>query len=237
MARRQRREELMEAAKRILLFGASGMVGGGVLRECLLAPDVRQVVSIGRSSLPIHNPKLIQVVRPNFATNPSEISDDDLRDVDACFFCLGISAAGLSEEQYSAVTFGLTLAVAERLAKHSPQATFVYVSGAGADSSEQGPSMWARVRGKTENALLRLPFKQVHALRPAVIQPLNNAVSKTSSYRVFYRVLGPVLTVGRRLWPSRILSTEVIGRAMLQIARHGAPVPVLEAAAIHQRSL
>ncbi len=218
---------------RVLLFGASGMVGGGVLRECLLAPDVGQVVSVGRSGLRLEHAKLVQAVRPNFAADPAAISDDDLRGVDACFFCLGVSASGMTEEQYKAVTYRLTLSVAERLVKLSPGATFVYVSGSGADSSERDSLMWARVRGKTENALLRLPFKRVHAIRPAVIQPLNNAVSKTDAYRVFYKVAGPLLTVGRKLFPSRVLSTEVIGRAMLQIARHGAPVAVLEAPAIY----
>lgn len=210
------------------------MVGGGVLRECLLAADVERVVSIGRSALLSDHPKLVQVVRPNFATDTSEITDDDLRNVDACFFCLGVSASGLSEEKYTALTYSLTMAVAERLGRFSPQASFVYVSGAGADSSEQGSSMWARVRGKTENALLRLPFKHVHVLRPAVIQPLNNAVSKTDSYRIFYKVLSPLLTLGRKLFPSHVLTTEIIGQAMLQIARRGAPVSVLNAAAIYK---
>ena len=210
------------------------MVGGGVLRECLLAADVERVVSIGRSALLLDHPKLVQVVRPNFATDTSEITDDDLRNVDACFFCLGVSASGLSEEKYTALTYSLTMAVAERLSRFSPQASFVYVSGAGADSSEQGSSMWARVRGKTENALLRLPFKHVHVLRPAVIQPLNNIVSKTASYRIFYKVLSPLLTFGRKLFPSHVLTTEVIGQAMLQIARRGAPVSVLNAAAIYE---
>lgn len=222
---------------RVLIFGASGMVGSGVLRECLIASDVESILSVGRAALPIDNVKLEQAVRPNFAANPSEITDDDLRGVNACFFCLGVSSAGLSEAQYTSMTLQLTVAVAERLVQLSPQATFVYVSGAGADSSERGSSMWARVRGKTENALLRLPFKRVHVLRPAVIQPLNSAVSKTSSYRNLYRALGPLLTVARRIWPSRVLSTEVIGRAVLQIARHGAPSPVLEAAAIYEVSL
>ena len=219
---------------RVLIFGATGMVGGGVLRECLLAADVERVVSIGRSALLLDHPKLVQVVRPNFATDTSEITDDDLRNVDACFFCLGVSASGLSEEKYTALTYSLTMAVAERLSRFSPQASFVYVSGAGADSSEQGSSMWARVRGKTENALLRLPFKHVHVLRPAVIQPLNNAVSKTDFYRIFYKVLSPLLTLGRKLFPSHVLTTEVIGQAMLQIARRGAPVSVLNAAAIYE---
>ena len=210
------------------------MVGGGVLRECLLAADVERVVSIGRSALLLDHPKLVQVVRPNFATDTSEITDDDLRNVDACFFCLGVSASGLSEEKYTALTYSLTMAVAERLSRFSPQASFVYVSGAGADSSEQGSSMWARVRGKTENALLRLPFKHVHVLRPAVIQSLNNIVSKTASYRIFYKVLSPLLTFGRKLFPSHVLTTEVIGQAMLQIARGGAPVSVLNAAAIYE---
>lgn len=210
------------------------MVGGGVLRECLLAADVERVVSIGRSALLLDHPKLVQVVRPNFATDTSEITDDDLRNVDACFFCLGVSASGLSEEKYTALTYSLTMAVAERLSRINPLASFVYVSGAGADSSEQGSSMWARVRGKTENALLRLPFKHVHVLRPAVIQPLNNAVSKTDSYRIFYKALSPLLTFGRKLFPSHVLTTEVIGLAMLQIARGGAPLSVLNAAAIYE---
>lgn len=213
------------------------MVGGGVLRECLRAPDVEQVVSVGRKALAMDHAKLVQSVRPNFAIDPSTILDDELRGVDACFYCLGVSSYGMTEEQYTAVTCRLTLLIAERLAKLSPNATFVYVSGAGADSSEQGNSMWARVRGKTENALLRLPFKRVHAFRPAVIQPLNNQVSKTDSYRVFYKVLGPLLTIGRKLFPSHVLSTEVIGQAMLQIARHDAHVPVLDAPAIYAVSL
>jgi uncharacterized protein YbjT (DUF2867 family) len=222
---------------KVLLFGASGMVGGGVLRECLLAPDVERVLSIGRSALPVTDAKLVQAIRPGFATDPSAIPDEDLRDADACFFCLGVSASGMTEAQYTALTFDLTLAVAERLARLCPQATFVYVSGAGADSSEQRSSMWARVRGKTENALLRLPFRRVHVLRPAVIQPLNNARSKTDAYRIFYKVLGPLMTVARRLWPSRVLSTEIIGQAMLQIARGGAATAVLEAPAIYGASL
>lgn len=222
---------------RVLILGASGMVGGGVLRECLRAPDVEQVISIGRTALAMDHAKLIQSVQPNFASDPSTILDDELRGVDACFYCLGVSSSGMTEEQYTAVTYRLTLLIAERLAKLSPNATFVYVSGAGADSTEQGNSMWARVRGKTENALLRLPFKRVHAIRPAVIQPLNNQVSKTNSYRVFYKTLGPLLTVGRKLFPSHVLNTEVIGQALLQIARHGAHVPVLDAPAIYAVSL
>lgn len=213
------------------------MVGGGVLQECLRAPDVEQVVSVGRTALAMAHAKLVQSVRPNFAIDPSTILDDELRGVDACFYCLGVSSSGMTEEQYTVVTYQLTLLLAERLAKLSPNATFVYVSGAGADSSEQGHSMWARVRGKTENALFRLPFKRVHAIRPAIIQPLNNQVSKTDSYRVFYKVLGPLLTVGRKLLPSHVLSTEVIGQAMLQIARHGAHAPVLNAPAIYAASL
>ena len=217
---------------KVPIFGTTRMVGGGVLSECLLAADVERVVAIGRSALLLDHPKLVQVVRPNFATDTSEITDDDLRNVDACFFCLGVSASGLSEEKYTALTYSLTMAVAERLGRFSPQTSFVYVSGAGADSSEQGSSMWARVRGKTRNALLRIPFKHMHVLRPAVIQPLNNAVSKTDSYRIFYKVLSPLLTLGRKLFPSHVLTTEVIGQAMLQIARKGAPVSVLNAAAI-----
>lgn len=218
---------------KILIFGASGMVGSGVLRECLGAQDVESVRSISRTRLDIHHAKLEQVIRPDFAEKPSTLHDDDLRDVDACFFCLGVTAAGMTEEQYTKMTYRLTVAVAERLCKLNPEATFIYISGAGADSTENSSTMWARVRGMTENSLLRLPFKRVHVLRPAVIQPLYGAKSKTRSYRIFYSLTGPFLTFVRYLFPEKVLSTELIAQAMLSITRFGAAEAVLESAQIY----
>jgi hypothetical protein len=151
-----------------------------------------------------------------------------LRGFGACFFCLGISSAGMREADYERVTYGITMAAAEALARLNPGMTFVYVSGAGTDSSERGRMMWARVKGKTENALLRLPFKAAYMFRPGAIQPLHGVRSKTAAYRVLYSLTAPLLPVLRRIMPGLILTTDQIGRAMLIVARRGAPKPILE---------
>jgi len=146
---------------------------------------------------------------------------------DACFFCLGVSSAGMSEADYRRVTHDLTLAVAQRLAKLNPAMTFIYVSGAGTDSSEKGRSMWARVKGETENALLRLPFKAVMFRFGAVI-PLHGITSRTRLYRVIYAATRPLWSLLQALFPKDITTTEQIGRAMLTVARQGAPKRVME---------
>ena len=211
---------------KVLLFGATGMVGHGVLRECLRADDVTQVRTVGRSATGQRDPKLGEVVHGNlFDYHDIEAQ---LKGFDACFFCLGVSSAGMSEADYSHMSYDLTLAAAQTLARLNPQMTFVYVSGAGTDSSEQGRTMWARVKGRVENALQRLPFKAVYLFRPGVIQPLHGAVSKTASYRVFYALSKPLLPLLRMLLPGVILTTEGIGLAMLRVARSGAPKAVLE---------
>jgi len=210
----------------VLIFGASGMVGQGVLRECLLAADVQAVVTIGRSGSGQQHPKLRQLVHADLL-NYSAI-EAELSGFDACFFCLGISSAGMSEADYTRISYGYTLAAAETLARLNPQMTFTYVSGAGTDSTEQGRSMWARVKGRTENALLRLPFKGAYMFRPGVIQPLHGVRSKTASYQMLYSLLGPLLPLLRRLFPRQITTTEQVGRAMLAVARHGAPKHILE---------
>jgi uncharacterized protein YbjT (DUF2867 family) len=212
---------------KILLFGATGMVGQGVLRECLLAADVERVQTVGRTATGQQHPKLREVACANLLDlAPIE---PELQPFEACFFCLGVSAAGMTEAAYSALTYDVTLHVAGTLSRLNPAMTFVYVSGAGTDSSEHGRSMWARVKGRTENALLRLPFKAVYLFRPGAIQPLNGARSKTTSYRVLYTLMKPVLPVLRALMPNSILSTESVGRAMLAVARDGAGKAVLEA--------
>lgn len=216
---------------KVIIYGASGMVGQGVLRAALMAEDVEQVLLVGRSDTGRRHPKLQQLVLADLF-DYSAVSAR-LQGYDACFFCLGISSAGMSEADYSRLTYDLTLAAARVLAPLNPQMTMVYVSGAGTDSSEQGRSMWARVKGRTENALLRLPFKAVYLFRPGVIQPLHGIRSKTASYRVFYTLAAPLMPLLRRLLPRAILSTDSVASAMLNAARRGAPGGVLESAAIY----
>ncbi len=209
-----------------ILFGASGMIGQGVLRECLLDPEVASVLCVARSSTAQHDPKLREVVHKDFLDfSPIE---KELGGFDACIFCLGVSSVGMSEEDYRRITYGITLAAAETLAKLNPQMTFIYISGAGTDSTEQGRTMWARVKGQTENALLRLPFKAAYMFRPALIIPLHGIKSKTFAYRISYAVLRPLLPLMKILFPRYVTTTEQLGRAMLIAAKRGAPKRVLE---------
>lgn len=212
---------------RVLLFGATGMVGQAALRACLQAADVVEVVAVVRAPGGQRHPKLRQLQHEDL-WHPQPLADR-LAGFDACFFCIGRTAAGMDEAQYTHVTHDMTLAVAQMLAPLNPGMTFVYVSGAGADGSERGRVMWARVRGRTENALRRLPFKATYAIRPGVIQPLHGIVSKTGSYRWFYRLAAPLLPLLRCVMPNTVLSTDVIGGALLTLMRRGWPTPVLEA--------
>jgi uncharacterized protein YbjT (DUF2867 family) len=211
----------------VMIFGAPGMVGQGVLRECLLDAQVKQVLTVGRHATGTRHPKLRELVHANLFDYTG--FDHALGGFDACFFCLGVSSAGMAERDYAHQTYELTLAAASTLARLNPQMSFVYVSGAGTDSTEQGRSMWARVKGKTENALLRLPFKAAFMFRPGVIQPLHGIRSKTRLYQAFYSFLGPVLTVARTIAPKYITTTEQVGRAMIAVALRGYPRPILEA--------
>src|SRR5471032_2914157 len=210
----------------VIIFGASGMVGQGVLRAALLAPDVEQVLLVGRTSIDLRHAKLRQLAQPDLFDYST--ASAQLQGYDDCFFCLGVSAAGLDEAQYTRLTYDLTLAAAQPLAQRNPGMTMVYVSGAGTDSSEKGRTMWARVKGRTENALQRLPFKAVFLFRPGAIQPLHQLQSKLRSYRIFYSLFGALLPLARRWWPNQVLTTEVIGVAMLNLVRHGGSKAVLE---------
>ncbi len=226
-----RHRGIIVSAMRVLLFGASGMVGQGVLRKCLLAPDVEAVVSIVRNPTGRRDPKLRELVHTDFL-DFSPIAPE-LQGLDACFFCAGMSSAGMSEDEYRRVTYDQTMAAAVALARFNPQMTFVYVSGAGTDSSERGRTMWARVKEKTENALLALPFRAAYMFRPGIIQPLHGIRSKTKVYRIFYTALAPVLPLLRRRFPLFLTTTEQVGRAMLEVAKHGAGKRVLETADIN----
>jgi len=211
---------------RAILFGATGMVGQGVLRECLLDPGVGEVLVIGRRAIGTHDEKLREIVLPDIA-NLSRIAGE-LDRFDACFFCLGVSSAGMSEAAYRRVTFDLTLAVAETLVQRNPGMTFVYVSGAGTDSTAKGRTMWARVKGETENALLALPFKEAVMFRPGLIVPLHGIRSKTFWYRAFYSAIRPLWPILRPLLPTLVTTTEQVGRAMIRVARDGPPKSTLE---------
>jgi uncharacterized protein YbjT (DUF2867 family) len=215
---------------KVILFGATGMVGQGVLRECLLDPEIERVVAVGRTASGVRDGKLREIVHANLGNLAS--IETQLAGCDACFFCLGVSSAGMEEEDYTRVTYGFAIAAAETLCRLNPAMTFIYVSGQGADSSEKGRTMWARVKGRTENALLRLPFRAVYMFRPGAIQPMHGARSKTASYRYLYAVLGPLLPLLRALFPNQILTTEQIGRAMLAAVRRGYSKKVLESADI-----
>jgi uncharacterized protein YbjT (DUF2867 family) len=214
----------------VLLFGATGMVGDGVLHECLADPRVKSVLAVGRSPLAITHPKLRARHRTDFFSYADLAGD--LTTIDACFFCLGVSSVGMSEADYYRQTFDLTLAAARALATAKPGAIFCYVSGEGTDSSERGRSMWARVKGKTENAILALPLKG-YMFRPGYIQPRRGTRSKTRLYRVLYSIMGPLYPVLRRLAPTHMTTVENLGRAMIAVAAGGYSKRVLENADIN----
>jgi uncharacterized protein YbjT (DUF2867 family) len=216
---------------KVILFGATGMVGQGVLRECLLAPDVESILTIGRSVTGQQDAKLQEIAQKDLA-NLSAI-EGQLSGYDACFFCLGVSSVGMKEEDYRRITYDLTIAVARTLARLNPAMTFVYVSGTGTDSTEQGRSMWARVKGKTENDLLKMPFKAAYMFRPGYIQPLHGIRTKTAWYGAVYAVIKPFYPVLKLLFPRFVTTTECIGRAMLTVTRQGAPKRWLENADIN----
>ena len=211
---------------RAILFGATGMVGQGVLQECLRSPQIEGVLSIGRHQTGQPHPKLRQIVHRDF----SDFSaiEGELSGYDACFFCLGVSSLGMKPADYRRVTYDFTLAAARTLARLNPQMTFIYVSGAGTDSSAQGSTRWARVKGQTENDLFQLPFKAAYAFRPAYIQPLGGIVPKTAWLRAVYMVVAPLYPVWKALFPKYVTTTAQVGRAMIQVAKEGAPKRVLE---------
>jgi uncharacterized protein YbjT (DUF2867 family) len=215
---------------KVILLGATGMVGQSVLRECLLDPEVETVLAIGRNATAQQHEKLHEIVL-NDLSDLSSI-EDRLSGYDACFFCLGVSAAGMKEEAYRRVTYDLTISVARILSRLNPDMTFIYVSGAGTDSTERGRMMWARVKGKTENALLQMPLKAAYMFRPAYIQPLHGIRTKTKWYGALYAMMAPLYPAWKLLFPKYVTTTECVGRAMLKVAKRGAPKSVLENQAI-----
>ena len=216
---------------KVIIFGATGMVGQGVLRECLMDPGIERVLVVGRSATGLRNAKLDEIIHDDFLDYGR--IEPQLSGYDACFFCLGVSSIGMSEERYRHLTYDVTMAAAGTLAKLNPGMTFIYVTGAGTDTTEQGSRMWARIKGKTENDLLKLPFKAAYMFRPAGIQPLYGVRSKTAWVQTFYVATSPLLTVLRRLAPGIMTTTEQMGRAMIVVARRGYPKAVLESSDIN----
>ena len=210
---------------KIVIFGATGMVGQGVLRECLADPAVTQILVVGRVKTGLANPRLEELILADVGN--LEAIEDRLAGFDACFFPLGVSSAGMTEAAYEHITYTLTLKIAQILSRLNPGMTFIYVSGVGTDSSEKGHQMWARVKGRTENALLQLPLK-AFLFRPGFIQPLDGIQSRTPLYRWIYTLTTPLLPLLRSVFSRQILTTREMGQAMLDVAKHGYSKPILE---------
>lgn len=216
---------------KVILFGATGMVGQGVLRECLLDPEVESVLAVGRGPSGKQSPKLADLVL-------SDLYDftpvaEKLTGYDACFFCLGVTSVGATEADYRRVTRDIPAAAGRVLAERNPGLTFVLVTGRGTDATGTSKTLWARVKGEAENAILALPFKGKYVFRPGVIQPLHGITSRTPSYRVLYALFSWVVPILRWLAPESMTTTERMGRAMLSVARRGYSKPVLETADIN----
>ena len=209
----------------VVIFGATGMVGQGVLRECLLDPGIERVVIVGRRGTGERHAKLREVVVPDLTDLTSV--EGELTGLDACMFCVGVTSAGMSEEEYSRITHDLTLSAARTLLRLNPGMAFLFISGMGADSSERGRTMWARVKGRAENALLRMPFRAVHVFRPGGIVPMHGVTSRTPWIRVSLALTRPLHGIFK-LFPGYVTTSEQLGRAMIAVARDGHPSPILE---------
>ena len=211
---------------KVVIFGATGMVGAGVLHECLADPRVSSVLVVGRNSCGVAHTKLEEILHADFFDYGA--IQGRFAGGDACFFCLGVSSAGMKEADYRRLTYDLTLAAAKAVLAGAGRPVFCYVSGAGTDSTERGRMMWARVKGATENALLKLPFRAAVMFRPGYIQPLRGIRSKTRLYQAIYDVVGPLYPLLRRIAPRHVTTTTALGRAMIEVADSGAPKAILE---------
>ena len=207
---------------RPIILGATGMVGEGVLHEALLHPRVDSVLVLGRRSCAVQHPKLREIVRADLF-NLSGI-EQDLRGYDACFFCLGVSSIGMKESDYSRVTYDLTMQTARTLARLNPDMTFCYVSGLGTDNTEKGRRMWARVKGRTENDLGKLPFKAVYLFRPGFIKPISGLRNAFFASRI----LGTLYPLWSLLLPGYVCTLEDVGQSMIESAMYGYSRRVLE---------
>ena len=202
-----------------IVFGATGMVGQGVLRECLRDPEIPRVVTVGRSAPPVSDPKLRALVVPDLFDLSSVAGE--LANLDACFYSIGVTSLGATEAEYTRITHDLTIAIAKQLLAQNPALSFVFVSGRSTDSTEKGRVMWARVKGRTENDLFRMPFKSVTVVRPGLIVPGHGIRSRTGWYNFFYTVMRPLLPLFKGLAPGYVTTTEQLGQAMIRFAKGG----------------
>lgn len=205
-----------------IITGASGMVGEGVLHECLLDAGLDEVLVIGRRSCGIVHPKLKEIIHGDFFD--LSVIEDQLNGYNACFFCLGVSSVGMKEPEYARLTYDLTMNVANTLAKNNPDMVFCYVSGAATDSTEKGNMMWARVKGKTENDLLKLPFKNAFMFRPGYMQP-TPGLKNTLKYYKYITWMYPAL---KTFFPGKVSTLSALGLAMINVVRKGYHKQVLE---------
>jgi len=203
----------------VVIFGGTGMVGMGALLECMDDARVSSVLVVGRRSVGIHHPKLDEIIHQDFFHY--DAIQSRFADCDACFFCLGVSSVGMDADTYRHLTYDLTISAAQAMLAANPRMTFCYVSGEGTDGTERGRLMWARVKGKTENALLAMPFKASYMLRPGYIQPLKGVKSKTPLYQSVYNVLGWIYPALHALLPRYTTTTVALARAMIRLATVG----------------
>jgi uncharacterized protein YbjT (DUF2867 family) len=209
---------------KVILIGATGMVGQGVLRECLLDPDVEGVLAISRTPLAQSHEKLRVLIHEDF-TDFTAV-ESELWGYDACFFCLGVTSVGMTEEAYRRITYDMAVATAKAVLARNPSMKFVLVTGAGTDASSR--TMWARVKGQAENAILAMPFKGKYVFRPGFIQPMHGITSRTRAYRILYAVFGFLFPVFKLVFPRHVTTTEQVGKAMLAVVKRGAPKNVLD---------
>jgi uncharacterized protein YbjT (DUF2867 family) len=212
----------MKTKVRAIITGATGMVGEGVLHECLLHPDVEAVLVINRKPCGVSHDKLKEIIHGDFFDLSS--IENQLIGYNACFFCLGVSSIGMKEPEYTRISYTLTLNVAQTLSRLNPEMTFCYVSGAGTDSTEKGRLMWARVKGKTENDLARLHFKATYGFRPAFMLPTKGLKNTLS----FYKYISWLYPVVHPLFPNSFGTLKDLGLAMINCVLFGPDKKVLE---------
>lgn len=215
---------------KLILFGATGMIGEGALIECLKDPDVREVLAVVRRPTGRSHDKLRELVHADFLDYSAV--EAQLRGYDACLFCLGIASSGMTEADYRRITYDFSMSAGKVLVRLNPQMRLCFISGAG--TSLESRPMWARVKGEAERDLLALPWRSAHMFRPALIQPLEGVTSGVPSYRTFYKLFGWALPGLKRLAPGQVTDTVVLGRALLRVARDGHALTFIENGDINQ---